>query len=764
MESAYEFLPIADRSGMSGGIESLMWNGERHYFGYDPGGKLILSSLFKDPGDMAAFASMQMRHNGKALDIQEWRERVDMADTRSSLSDTPVELTTNDLFKLAMLLRLACEAGQSASVSVSEPAIMLLRAACGDAPDGTLDAMFMMSTMFEDEPAEPASGDAVNWALGVVYGGSPVPIGMSFRQVGRALQRYLNRLARVAPGNWREVFSELALADDYAMVDETVPTPEQVTASLSSHCPFQVRGYAEVFEQVPEESAVYWMEPCEVEPEENLVLYVEGDLRLDQLNLDDPLVPWRQGEDGAVRPWFILVTGNLIVEQHMWSLETDGACGLIVLGDLTARNAIVGGQQIFVGGNLRIAELYWGDYNHGCLYVQGDVRAALLVQTDYEMVLNGEVSCLKRLNDLDALDGEDLKRIIAPECVIQTEPEPVAVWQLDASTMLTLLEAGRHVISMEALAKGAAPFRAPSIFSDATIGPENFLRLGAGDLMPLAKVETWMYQFARDGLQLTVLVSPPGKGGTEDRSIIMEDMDRGLAVCFSMVRQALPRTWIDRLLFRPKKYGWALLKAICDDFRADEPDWSGVVGESFSPEFTDLVLQGWAFLLEGASSRHWAAGQIAPAEVRTLLALPVAAPYDDYDSDDRNGFWLGSLYASFQRDDKEDGSTQPTFRLTRAYLDNLGETKHEHYYYEIERCLDEQERVRIRYLADQDSEEAPVALDLMGGQRLDDAVRLFRRGAAQLQVINTALLEGVPPPLAEDDDFAMDYWRGLGLI
>ncbi|HFT8628379.1 TPA: hypothetical protein ACGSTE_005927 [Pseudomonas aeruginosa] len=62
--------------------------------------------------------------------------------------------------------------------------------------------------------------------------------------------------------------------------------------------------------------------------------------------------------------------GNLTVEQHMWSLETDGAGGLIVLGDLTARNAMVGGQQIFVGGYLRIAELYWGYYNHGCLYVQ----------------------------------------------------------------------------------------------------------------------------------------------------------------------------------------------------------------------------------------------------------------------------------------------------------------------------------------------------------------------------------------------------------
>ncbi|MCY1280263.1 hypothetical protein D3C80_656730 [compost metagenome] len=766
METEHKFSPIADRCGHSGGIESLMLDDVRQYFGYDHDNKVILSSLFKDPDDMAAYASQYMRQQDGKGDIAAWRELAEDSETHSSLCTSPLVLKSTDLIKIAASLRLAITADQCASFSINEHAITLLRAACDGPPDGRLDAMFMLATVVTEELTGCYEGDAVRWAMDVVYDRQPFPWGMGLTcaQIARALQRYLSRLARMAPGNWREVFSALVVAEDSATLEASGPTPQQVTAVLSPQCPFRAMRYAEISDQVPEDSDVYWLESDEVETEENLVLYVEGDLHLDRLNLDDPLSPWREGDDGGAHPWFILVTGNVVIEQHIWSLETDGACGLIVLGNLTARNAMVGGQQVFVGGDLDIAELYWGDYNHGCMYVRGDTKAALLIQTDYDMTLLGKVTCLKRIDDLDAFDGEELKRIIAPECVLQVEPEPAAAWDLDASAMLELLEAGKCVISMEALSEVVAPFSVPSIFSDVTVSPDNFLRLAAPDLMPLEKVETWMYQFDRDGLQLTVMVSPAGKDGTQERSIIMEDLANGFAVCFSMVREPLPRTWKDVLLFRPRQYGWALLKATCDDFKADEPEWCGVVGDTFTPTFTQLILKGWSLLLEGASSRHWAAGQITPAEVRALLALPVAAPYDDYNSDDRNGFWLGSLHASFRHENNDDSEKLPIFRLTRAYVDSDGETKYENFYYDVECCMDGEERVRIRYLDDQDSDVGSVPLDLIGSQRLNDAIRLFRRGAAQLKAANDALLEGNPPQLATDDEFAMQYWREQGFI
>ncbi|MFK1554666.1 hypothetical protein ACIUZB_30200 [Pseudomonas aeruginosa] len=766
MDIEHNLSPITDRCGHSGSIESLMLDGVRHHFGYDHDNKLVLSPLFRDPNDMATYASRYMLQQGGEGDIAIWRERIEASATRSSFHASPLVLASTDLLKIAVSLRLTITADQCASISINEHAIALLRAACDSPPDGRLDAMFMLATTGDEGLDERFEGDAVLWAMGVIYGGQPLPreMGLSCSEIARALQRYLSRLARTAPGNWRDVFREFVVAEVDATMEEPGPTPQQVSAVLSPLCSFRVVRYVDIFDRVPEDSDVYWLEPDEIEPDENLVLYVDGDLHLDRLNLDDPLSPWREGDDGGVHPWFILVTGNVVIEQHIWSLETDGACGLVILGNLTARNAMVGGQQVFVGGNLDIAELYWGDYNHGCMYVRGDTRAALLVQTDYDMTLLGKVTCLKRIDDLDAFDGDELKRIIAPECVIQVEPEPAAVWDLDASAMLELLDADQCVVSMQGLSEVAAPFSVPSIFADNTVSPDNFLRLAAPDLMPLENVETSMYQFHRDGLQLTVMMSPTEKDGTQDRSIMMEDLGNGSAVCFSMVRKQLPRTWMEVLLFRPRQYGWTLLKATCDDFKADKPVWCGIVGDTFSPSFTHFILKGWSMLLEGASSRYWAADQITPAEVRALLALPIAAPYDDFNSDDRNGFWLGSLHASFRQEDKDDRDASPIFRLTRGYLDREGETKYENFYYDVERCLDGHERVRISYLDDQDSDAAAVPLDLIGGQRLSDAVRLFRRGAGQLQAANNDLLEGNPSLLVTDDEFAMRYWRQQGVI
>ncbi|MDO4230288.1 MAG: hypothetical protein Q4C98_10770 [Capnocytophaga sp.] len=79
----------------------------------------------------------------------------------------------------------------------------------------------------------------------------------------------------------------------------------------------------------------------------------------------------------------IIVTGSMTATQ-IYNAETDSSCGLVVLGDLTAQNIVVGGQEIFVNQNLTIHELFWGDYNHGSLGVKGEINTKVFIATDYD--------------------------------------------------------------------------------------------------------------------------------------------------------------------------------------------------------------------------------------------------------------------------------------------------------------------------------------------------------------------------------------------
>lgn len=71
--------------------------------------------------------------------------------------------------------------------------------------------------------------------------------------------------------------------------------------------------------------------------ENESVILFEGDTRLNSLNLDKPF-----GEEAV---FVVLVDGNLVVGSYIYNEDTDGATGLIVLGDLQARNMVVGGQR-----------------------------------------------------------------------------------------------------------------------------------------------------------------------------------------------------------------------------------------------------------------------------------------------------------------------------------------------------------------------------------------------------------------------------------
>jgi hypothetical protein len=94
-------------------------------------------------------------------------------------------------------------------------------------------------------------------------------------------------------------------------------------------------------------------------------------------------------------PWVLLH------ETWVCNDDEDGALGLIVRHDMSAANVVTGGQELFVVGDLDVAEVLWGTYNHGEYKVGGVLRAGLIIQDDFHVHAAGGVVAARRLTDAD---------------------------------------------------------------------------------------------------------------------------------------------------------------------------------------------------------------------------------------------------------------------------------------------------------------------------------------------------------------------------
>ena len=77
--------PLDERVGHVGGIESVVVDGRRFYFGMDYRSDLVLSPLIDEPADMAEFAARYMAQSDGTHDAAYWSDLVTDAATESSL-------------------------------------------------------------------------------------------------------------------------------------------------------------------------------------------------------------------------------------------------------------------------------------------------------------------------------------------------------------------------------------------------------------------------------------------------------------------------------------------------------------------------------------------------------------------------------------------------------------------------------------------------------------------------------------------------------
>ena len=144
------------------------------------------------------------------------------------------------------------------------------------------------------------------------------------------------------------------------------------------------------------------------ERDELKFLLYNGTTVLESLDLDDPAY------------FGIVVNGDLIVKGNILNENTDGACSLVVLGNLKAKNIIVGGQLIYVTGYVAVDELLMGIYNHGEFTSQSYVWAPVVIADDYSFHFE-DFARVKVLDFNDDDDKEIIKEKVIDELFDQEE-------------------------------------------------------------------------------------------------------------------------------------------------------------------------------------------------------------------------------------------------------------------------------------------------------------------------------------------------------
>lgn len=321
------------------------------------------------------------------------------------------------------------------------------------------------------------------------------------------------------------------------------PSFQRVTFSTSSS-------------RLPDECRAAWLKQLPVLSSNSLsVLYVEGDVALTNIDLDDLSQLHTDGQASMPSPALLVVDGNLQVDG--WIAETGvsadaitathGPAGLVVLGNLRAHNAVLAGRPLYVSGNLEISGLLWVDNNDAMeeqvssnLTVAGTTSAAFFIASqETQTQLHGGCSALRTWNggDWDLVDAVERAQWFDPRCLAE-DPLRCEVPLIRAEVVRLLID-GNSVLNTDALDPTLA---IPFIFQNRDITPRNLLQVANHSRMP-AIVGAQAYphfKFNDRGLFLRALSG--GKSIEDDdamRAVYFESPDYAVCLTANAERQPL---------------------------------------------------------------------------------------------------------------------------------------------------------------------------------------------------------------------------------
>jgi hypothetical protein len=205
--------PIPFGQGFPGGIECIVIDGERWFYGFNSWGEgYIVTPLIDDPNVMAAFASWYMRpyDNDKREEPAYWREAVDRAidgTEPSHMGSGP--FSTDDFRRIAASLKqAAADSRPITRFTIPEDLLALLAVARGFERPSDMSANVSMHAKLG---LSETDHDATNGYLvaDMLAGREPLVPGATYADAATFLRGYLADMVNRAPANWKTTFQEL---------------------------------------------------------------------------------------------------------------------------------------------------------------------------------------------------------------------------------------------------------------------------------------------------------------------------------------------------------------------------------------------------------------------------------------------------------------------------------------------------------------------------------------------------------------------------
>ncbi|MEV4510727.1 hypothetical protein AB0K00_17365 [Dactylosporangium sp. NPDC049525] len=184
--------PLPDLDGEVGGIESLVVDGRRWYFGFSYSSDLVLTPLIADAAQMAEFAARHMAQTDGSHDAAYWLELVEDSVADSGLTDQPEH-------------RVIDTAALAREPAVSYHLRYVLDAAAGWQADTVYDEPEVVAAFGTiGVPPSRHDGDGMDQVVNALGGTGPARAAAQL-----ILRRYLAEKLDTIPGNWPEVFAAL---------------------------------------------------------------------------------------------------------------------------------------------------------------------------------------------------------------------------------------------------------------------------------------------------------------------------------------------------------------------------------------------------------------------------------------------------------------------------------------------------------------------------------------------------------------------------
>lgn len=379
------------------------------------------------------------------------------------------------------------------------------------------------------------------------------------------------------------------------------------------HNGFQFLAISQLAKRFPADS--WWAKFYKDFSEDDLVAYYEGDLTLPSLDLDWDM-PFPQ-QDKTI---LIFINGHLTVDT-LYNLETDGAIGLIVMGNVMAKNIAVGGQEIYVHGHLTVENILCGSYNHGETIVNGNLQAAILVQDDeYRINVKGQKSipCIVNIWHGDGVFQElpiRIEDVLVDEIFLPEDEDDIG---FSFTSLVEILKEGRSALTQFS----SFPQRtiaSPMYFTHHSINAENILKLTSCILMTPDKPSFDLTE--QDVYFMIQRAHTNADGDVRNDSV------------YILTSQCHYFIWLN------EDQSVSLLTKTLDE----EAEWWDVT--ACSQEYLVDLQQHWLMLLTCINVAELYLHSIEVRDVQQILQHPAILDLDD----EHDGFWDGSKCYSFRQ-------------------------------------------------------------------------------------------------------------------